>query len=767
MKNSQNYQLCRTNVFLGGQMKYDLIVGRNNEDLIVKDFHITPISKSCPFNIHIQDNLLKYTHQENISRYYKQISGSFYKDFIKTTLYPSSDKSKHDDTYEMGCKRMSYKLYNKQFEFLCPVWIEEIKGNEHLDFQFNIYGVEGDSPIITKKLKLEILKNPDNTSVEYHNRLVEYFQNYFNYVGISGDNNTGGNDNVMNILPSKNFASISGLNVSTGIKQTKIIPNLIQNMFNREIPLMEFDHLLIRNFEDNKLITNQLFNFNICFNVDDIISPKLYSMMMGSNLRIEIIVSISDDDKSIKLKTMDLYTNYEFIPKKKYYIPKYTYSFENNAFKEVVPKTQESEVNVLDYLRDNQNIDYLSKNKLSQQVIHWSLNDNNNYICNAYNGFSSYYLLNGNIKNASHLYDNTANILLRNNSPEQNSLNWCNMIKLDEKQILESNILHAYSEYFKNLCSVFNLKEISWVNNIKYKHLLSEPTTNTISILFIEVSDDQLNRLEDVIDLKEEWDGIRLWELSSTRNSDDYIILFINSIDKLTYLNTIEIFQQLHGDSESESKYGLMSDFMNANKNLDDLEIICSPTSLTIYKANSPSQATQEVLYYKNDKRGGEYVMRYFGKIKPTFIDLENDINFNYRYSTIDLNNGLNNYKKYQSTGYTPIYPSIGYYFIDSVKETYEPKENGFIGEYQNILKPFEYKYFKYNRIKVMYPTILINIEDKNEISQNLITKQLKYIYPNHGKEEIEYIYSLYDINYDLICRTEDKYKHKIELTLK
>jgi hypothetical protein len=127
-------------------MKYDLIVDRYDGDLVVSDFHISPISKSCPFNIHVQDNLLKYSHQENIAKYYKQISGSFYKDFINESLYPTSIsdrdgdiKTLHDSTYEMGCSRMNYSLYNKQFEFLCPIWLERLNQDEYLDFQFNIY----------------------------------------------------------------------------------------------------------------------------------------------------------------------------------------------------------------------------------------------------------------------------------------------------------------------------------------------------------------------------------------------------------------------------------------------------------------------------------------------------------------------------------------------------------------------------------------------------------------------------------------------------
>ena len=87
----QNYQLYRSNVLLGGQMKYDLIVDSNGQDLIVSDFHITPISKSVNFNKYSKDSLLNYSHKENISRFYKTISGSFFNDCadpLLTGLHP-------------------------------------------------------------------------------------------------------------------------------------------------------------------------------------------------------------------------------------------------------------------------------------------------------------------------------------------------------------------------------------------------------------------------------------------------------------------------------------------------------------------------------------------------------------------------------------------------------------------------------------------------------------------------------------------------------
>ena len=64
----ENYQLYRTNVLLGGQMQYDLIL--NHED--ITDFHISPISDKVAYNHHIVDNLLNNSHQENIKEFYKK-----------------------------------------------------------------------------------------------------------------------------------------------------------------------------------------------------------------------------------------------------------------------------------------------------------------------------------------------------------------------------------------------------------------------------------------------------------------------------------------------------------------------------------------------------------------------------------------------------------------------------------------------------------------------------------------------------------------------
>ena len=65
-----NYQLYRTNILLGGQMKYDLVADLVDGDVIINDIHITPISDNLPYNKLSDENLLNYDNQENIKNFY-------------------------------------------------------------------------------------------------------------------------------------------------------------------------------------------------------------------------------------------------------------------------------------------------------------------------------------------------------------------------------------------------------------------------------------------------------------------------------------------------------------------------------------------------------------------------------------------------------------------------------------------------------------------------------------------------------------------------
>ena len=73
-----NYQLYRTNILLGGQMKYDLVADLVDGDVIINDIHITPISDNLPYNKLSDENLLNYDNQENIKNFYTGNLGYFF-----------------------------------------------------------------------------------------------------------------------------------------------------------------------------------------------------------------------------------------------------------------------------------------------------------------------------------------------------------------------------------------------------------------------------------------------------------------------------------------------------------------------------------------------------------------------------------------------------------------------------------------------------------------------------------------------------------------
>lgn len=467
----QNYQLYRSNVLLGGQMKYDLIVDSNGQDLIVSDFHITPISKSVNFNKYSKDSLLNYSHKENISRFYKTISGSFFNDCadpLLTGLHPlvtDNVMDLHNGEFEMGCRRMSYQLYGKQFGFFCPLWIEHLTEEEYLNFQFEIYSnIKSSTPIVTKNL---ILKPTDKS---YHNKFVDYLREYVEYIGIKN-----GIEDVINIDVKNGVSSVSGFNVLTGMSQIKRLPSLLENLLSREIPLLEFDNMIIRNIPDNKLITRQLFNFNICFNLDDIITPVLYNLLKGDNIIIRLNVGITREDGKLSKDNLfpkrDFFSNYDYIQKK-------FCGFEcvGRLNNELLIKAHDNDgrrkYNVLNYLKDNLALQYVYKNKITQSTIHWSLFDNNDYILNAYDGYAGYEN-SGNEDNEdvllSHNYANAPDILSKQYKTP-NSLTWCNSIMFDSdvgSKTYVDSIGYQDLNALVKLCSKF--QNNSWVNCLKYE----------------------------------------------------------------------------------------------------------------------------------------------------------------------------------------------------------------------------------------------------------------------------------------------------------
>lgn len=787
-----NYQLYRTNVKLGGQMKMDLILTGSSSGLFISDYHITPISKNIPFRKLTSENLLNYDHRRNISVFYNQIKKYFYDECTdKKFLSPwpiivdneENVKNSHDNTYEMGCRRMNQKLYGKQFEFLCPIWIEHIKRseNEYLGIKISIKSSTGHE-LASKTIRFKDSEGKN----QYHNKFINYFDEYLKYVGILGDN---GNDDVISIRFNDNKSQYNGIKVDTGILTTYIDNSLVSNLISRERPLLEFDNMIIRGFENNKMITSQLFNLNLCFNIEDIISPFLIQGLMGQSVQILVqagIVFEEDKDKyEFKpFEIVDFYSNFEFIPRKICGSVADFYYVDTDS-KDLVKKDYDDiQTNVLDYLQDYKYIDLISKNKFIQSTIHWSLVDNNDYIFNIYDGFAgvirNFYTkfksggeIVKNYKKMTRIYDNSPSIYFKNYKPMQNSIGWCNMISIPAMKSAVQIIENSYS--YMSYASDFSK---NWVNNLKREKITDDLPNTRILLVYLDKNLLSSNNSMDIND-----DYFEILNFAKDSNNKDRqfeLCIFSTNLNDFTLKGLIEKIEKEKTETGDTKKLNKLKRYQSILKSILETSKLPTPlitsSSLDIIRANSPSLSTTEIQYLKSNK-SGNIVERYDGKIKPTFIKSNNDINFNYVYRKhiIKQNEYSKSiYSKYSKTGFTPLFPSVGYDSILKDKFSY----NDIPDWMEKYKSSAEYHWFNLNKLFVLKPYLEFNISGE-DLKDSHIQNKIGEIYNLDDEIKILYIYSLYDkeisFDYEKTDYTDykddekivHKYNYTVKLTLK
>lgn len=714
----------------------DLIVGNVGNELKIIDYHLSPLSNSIPFVYKSDETLLNNTHQDNIKKYYHLIKGNFYNKGLSSEFYHNWPILINDDlhfdnysnVYDMGCKRTKhYNIYKKQFEFLCPLWIEHIDNNDNckLSFTISVKTVNNNKTICSKKLIFDF-KNTNNVST--HDKFVKYLYKYCDDAGLFD-----GNDELLNIKFKTGNASVTGLDVSNGLFITKKIDSLITNITTRERPLMEVDNLLVDAFKNNTIIAKQLFNFNICFNLEDLFSKTLLNMIYGNKIIVSVIASIND----VELENKDFYSNYEYIER---------ISNDTNII-------DKSLSNVFSYLQDNKYIEFINKNKFAQNIIHWSLCDNNDYIFNVYNGFSGL-LVNTNDKNEKiyveneHQYGNAPNTFISQFSNFKNTAGWINIKNIN-----------SFGEFYKYLTQTNTLKydgvninnDISYINNIKYKKLEIDAFEDFF-VLGLYTDTKTYSIISDSYDFKylnKEASNLCYIKIS------DLLILLTDDINDLTFKRMYNILHNNYTnlDTEISILYSIM-------KCKIDPELIVFNNSLLWTITDGPSKNIEEITYLK-DNDTTEYVFRYDGKIKPTFV---NDNNILYYKDSISNDN--NNYKKYNNSGYEPLYPSINYCSIKSIKDwNYKqiPTE---------ITNNIEYSWFNNGLHLILSPKITFKCvvhKDNIDTLNELINNHMCNFYKIDNMNVVKYILSKYDITYDWNYVKNDvtNYEYNIILTLK
>lgn len=398
----------------------------------VVDLQYVPISNYIPFAYNNPIDVLNYTHGENVKKLYSKISDYFFKEVVNPTLstkqlhrYDTLVDDTHENTYEMGMKRIEYKRYKKQFEFFCPVWCDNADEFKQLRFIINLENRNGRT-IYSKEITF------DDNIKKYINKIHED-------LGIQGLNN-----NLLYVNFQEMLSHIKGLNVKNGKVQTIDTSYIVNNLLYQERPVLETDNMLVNLFNAHNTIATQIFNFNFVFDLTDFMPISLINDFLLE--RINVYVDVYKGYEKVKEK--DLYSNYDNIPRYDIYTGEYNSSH-----------------NVLDYLMEYKSTELITKNKLSQGTFHWCLQNNDNAVFNLYNGFAPIY---NSVANSSKIScdhpDLFTDVFDKNKNPlgvfKYTSLNKDLLFVDFVKEIEDNNNYFTYN--LKNL----NEKEYDFFGNI-------------------------------------------------------------------------------------------------------------------------------------------------------------------------------------------------------------------------------------------------------------------------------------------------------------
>lgn len=732
----ENFQLYRTNILLGGQMKWDLIVDNSSNGLIISDLHLSPISRNIPYIQQSDEHLLISSHADNVKEYYKHNESNFYSSGLNTVFehnWPvvvnnGETAYTYNDIYDMGCRRARhYDIYNKQIEFFCPIWMEHMSGD--IEFDIKLVDDSTTNTIASKKL---VIKKDD-----YSTPFNKYFNEYVKSSGIAD-----GKDEVMYVSFNEGKSYITGLNVKTGIQTIKDVSSVVDIMTTRERPLMETDNMLISNFNNSHIIVNQLFNFNLCFNISDIVTPTIEKLILGKSITISVNVYINDEELMFK----DFDTEYDFIQKQFIY---------NATDKEHDP------LNVLDYLGDNKCIDLVCVNKFSQQVCHWSLCDKNDYIFNVYDGFSGYSIdEDGNVVETKHHYGGTPMIDYTKFNTYTNGLGWLNVIKFE----LWKDFNLFVSTIKKHKSKLSELGSDSFVNGIKY---LKKPDV-PICFCGIQVNENTFIKISnnyDNIKLDNKLMAIVIDNVSTGKEKTPGILFIAIDGSDLLYQNIISKLNTVKNNDVLKNFADIIESYITPS-------VINIKSSLFIKRVDSPTNQTNEITYYK-DNIHGICVLRYDGKIKPTFTT-DRTMYYKDYISDYVLSGGLSNLKMSiygRYSDFEPKYKSIGYYSIRSQKMEYDKTPTITVSEYPNgvsLISTPEYNWFNIGKMICLKPEHNFTVNKETDTSLDDIVTE--YIKKQYGTDHVEYIKDCYNI--DLDCRylnniDLDKFRYNIKMKLK
>lgn len=677
------YQLLKTSTYLGGQIRWDIPLqyhydaSQDGSHIIdTPELHIVPLNDDIIFNEDNSRETFNYSHLENIKHLYDLIGSNMFSAAGEWSgeywLYNNGDiLDPYSHIYNMGARRTRFTRYNKQFSYLCPLWISEETDPSKFSFEVSVR--------IREEERDHIVRREFHLSDAICNYMKEYLDKSDRYIkqdpAAPDPGYQGVNDNLLSIKFDPDYAFITGVNVKTGCYSTLDISYMIPNLIFREVPMIEFDNMLVSKFRESNIIAQQLINLNFLFNIDDI-SYILKEQLLGKDVTVTLLTKY--DNKYLELK--DFYTNYTDIP---------VYRMDRSSLSNTK--------NVCDYIGDDLIVDYMYTNKFTQPIFHWTMVENPTYIYNFYDGFAPVFKDKDEFIRVKGKYYDQADISQENHTVYNSASNWCKMYDLSgltARTAMEYNTRAVRNPdmYTSQLFMNFDTG-ISYLNNNRYDivkmsnipdsiknmqpvyiystikdpgHICASDTDVAPAInasLIIDYSQDR-------IILRFECDSIYH---STYRRYKEYLkYMLANNIDLYTDSDGRKFaIRMIDGSTPT---LGNVMDLLQFIVNMYDCwippyRVEFNRGILTDTVDGFDDNYPKECVMLKYNVHDG-YVLRYTGALCPLFIDPTDEYyrNINYRYKQWGniTDAAVRKYSDMLKTGMTPLYPSIGYYSFEN-----------------------------------------------------------------------------------------------------
>jgi hypothetical protein len=678
------YQLLKTSPYLGGQIRWDIPMYYHYDNGVhvmdTPELHIVPLDDNIVFNEGNSRETFNYTHLENIKHLFGEIGNAFYSAEGEWNgdhwLYNNGDiVDPYSHIFNMGARRTRFSRYDKQFSYLCPLWISEETDPSRLEFEFSIK-VSGEERDHIVRRVLVLSDNICKYMAEYLNKSARYSSPD---PSAPNPGYQGVNDDLLSIKFNPDYAFITGVQADKGRYATRDISYVIRDLVHREIPMMEFDNMLLSKFRESNMVAQQLINLNFLFNMEDI-SYVLKESLNGKHITVALRVKY--DGEYLPLK--DLYTNYSKIP---------VYRVDRSVMS--------NSKNVCDYIGDNKIIDYIYTNKFTQPIFHWAMVENPTYIYNFYDGFAPVFKDNNEFYRVEGRYYDQAEITQENHNVYNSAASWCKVIDckgftgtmtIEYNLLINRDLDHQASRLFMNFDT-----GVAYLNNNMYdltKLNLELYGVKKLPPIYIYsmIKDAGQISCSDV-----QVDNTLNASMIISKTDDRILIRFENDdIVYSTYMRYAALMQSIvssdslgspvsTNEDQVHRKFGIyMADGTSPNVG-EDYQIIKFLTDLfntwiPPYRINFTRGTITDTVesfgkyhpeerrMYKNNTHSG-YVLRYTGRLCPFFVDPtdENYRNISYRYkqwSDITSKN-VQKYNDFLKTGMLPEYPSVGYYSFE------------------------------------------------------------------------------------------------------